>query len=74
MLMRLLGANCPKTAAGTIVGNPTAAAAPSPVFKKLRRETPRESSFVFIDALSEHSTVLQSVYILEIDRANSAIR
>jgi hypothetical protein len=39
MLMRLLGAYCPNTEAGTIAGNPIAAAAPSPVFKKLRRET-----------------------------------
>jgi hypothetical protein len=40
MLMRLLGAYCPNTVAGTMAGNPTAAAAPSPVFKNLRRETP----------------------------------
>jgi hypothetical protein len=40
MLMRLLGAYCPKTVAGTIVGNPKAAMAPIPVFKNLRRETP----------------------------------
>jgi hypothetical protein len=40
MLIRLLGAYCPNTVAGTIVGNPIAAAAPNPVFKKFRRETP----------------------------------
>jgi hypothetical protein len=40
ILMRLLGANWPNTVAGTIAGNPTAAAAPSPVFKKPRREIP----------------------------------
>jgi hypothetical protein len=39
MLMRLLGANCPNTEDGTIAGNPIAATAPSPVFKKPRRET-----------------------------------
>jgi hypothetical protein len=49
MLMRLLGAYCPKTVAGTIVGNPTAAMAPIPVFKNLRRETP----FVWILPISD---------------------
>jgi hypothetical protein len=39
MLMRLLGAYCPNTEDGTIAGNPITAAAPNPVFKKLRRET-----------------------------------
>jgi hypothetical protein len=37
--MRLLGAYCPSTLEGTIVGNPMAAAAPNPVLKKRRRET-----------------------------------
>jgi hypothetical protein len=46
ILMRLLGANWPKTLAGTIVGKPIAAAAAAPVFKKLRRETLR-LSFIF---------------------------
>jgi hypothetical protein len=40
ILMRLLGANWPRTTEGTIVGNPIAAAAPTPVFKNLRLETP----------------------------------
>jgi hypothetical protein len=39
MLMRLLGAYCPNTEDGTIAGNPMAATAPRPVFKKPRRET-----------------------------------
>jgi hypothetical protein len=37
--MRLLGAYCPKTLDGTMVGKPMAAAAPRLVFKKPRRET-----------------------------------
>jgi hypothetical protein len=38
--MRLLGAVCPKTLDGTIVGKPTAAAAPIDIFRKaLRDET-----------------------------------
>ncbi len=38
-LIRLLGAICPNTDAGTMVGKPTAAAAPKDVLRKLRRET-----------------------------------
>jgi hypothetical protein len=38
--MRLLGAFCPNTEDGTIVGNPAAAATPSDVFTNCRRETP----------------------------------
>jgi hypothetical protein len=37
--MRLLGENWPNTLAGTKLGNPTAAAALSPVFKNPRSET-----------------------------------
>jgi hypothetical protein len=36
--MRLLGAYCPKTLAGTIAGKLTAAAAPNPVLKNRRRD------------------------------------
>src|ERR1700723_280161 len=39
-LIRLLGAICPNTEEGTIVGNPALAAAAIEVFRKLRRETP----------------------------------
>src|ERR1035441_10889336 len=38
-LMRLLGAICPKTDEGRIVGKPATAATPTDVFRKLRRET-----------------------------------
>jgi hypothetical protein len=38
MLMRVLGAICPSTLDGTIVGKPAAAATPAAVFTKLRRE------------------------------------
>src|SRR5512146_3511289 len=39
-LMRLLGAYCPNTVAGTMVGNPTTAAVLKLFFRKLRREIP----------------------------------
>src|SRR5580704_18313286 len=41
MLMRLLGAICPKTDAGTMVGKPATAVAAVAVRRKLRRETLR---------------------------------
>jgi hypothetical protein len=36
--MRLLGAVCPKTLEGTMVGKPTAAAAPIDIFRKVLRD------------------------------------
>jgi hypothetical protein len=38
MLMRLLGAFCPKTLEGTMAGNPTLATAPADIFRKLLRD------------------------------------
>src|SRR5260370_15433813 len=38
MLMRLVGASCPKTLDGTMVGKPAAAAAPSDVFRNVLRD------------------------------------
>jgi len=46
--MRLLGEVCPKTLEGTIVGKPTAAAAPSDVFKKFLRDERRGFVRLFI--------------------------
>src|SRR5579863_181707 len=63
-LMRLLGAYCPNTEAGTMAGKPRAAAAPRPVFRTERRVT-----FIFIEVF-----ILPSLLILESDELRVLLR
>src|SRR5580698_7022483 len=53
-LMRLLGDSCPKTLEGTMVGKPTAAAAPREVFRNVLRD---DTADCFLSGITSLSSV-----------------